>query len=160
MFTIGNNARIAILVSATLIASGSPVLPIGAVRAQAAHSGATATAKQFVGTWNWVLHDRHFATMILEQRGDQFGGSMTNCSIDMDKDGKVTKAVATEGSSPIARAEFDKGVLHIVDQDGDEWAMTLTSDTTAQLRAAGAGAPTNAEPIRLEKVWSEPPVQP
>jgi hypothetical protein len=154
MFTIGNNARIAILVSATLIASGSPVLT------QSAHSGPTATAKQFVGTWNWVLHDRHFATMILEQRGDQFGGSMTNCSIDMDKDGKVTKAVATEGSSPIARAEFDKGVLHIVDQDGDEWTMTLTSDTTAQLRAAGAGAPTNAEPIRLEKVWSEPPVQP
>lgn len=163
MFRIEKNARIAAMVAATLILSGWLLLPRGAVRAQTAHSGAAVTAKQFIGTWNWMFQDRHFATMILEQRGDQFGGSITHGSIDMDSNGKITNAVATEGSSPIVRTVLNKGVLHIFEKDGadeTEWAMTLTSDTTAQLRAAGAGSPANAEPIHLEKVWSEPPVEP
>lgn len=160
MFAMGKNARVAVVAAASLVASGSLVLPRDAVRAQAVQRDATVTAEQFAGTWNWMFHDRRFATMILELRGDQLGGSITHASIDMDNEGKITNAVAIEGSSPIESAELEKGVLRIVDQDGDEWAMTLKSDTTAELRAAGAGAPTNAQPIQLEKVWSEPPVAP
>jgi hypothetical protein len=55
------------------------------------------------------------------------------------------------------------GVLHVSEKDGDDeikWTMTLTSSKTGELRFAGEGAPANAEPIRLEKLWSEPPVQP
>jgi hypothetical protein len=57
---------------------------------------------------------------------------------------------------------LDNGVLHVSEKDGDdkiEWTMTLTSPKTGELRFAG-GASANAEPIQLEKVWSEPPVQP
>jgi hypothetical protein len=36
--------------------------------------------------------------------------------------------------------------------------MTLISPKTGELRFA-RGAPANAEAIRLEKLWSEPPVE-
>ncbi len=143
-------------------------LLIGGIRmglTQAAPSSAPAgvAAKDFAGTWNWMFQDRRFATMILEQKGDQITGTMTNGHIEMDGQGKITNAAAEKGSTPIVKSTMEKGRLILMAKDGKdetEFAMTLTSPSTAELRFFGEGAPANAEPIRLEKVWSEPPVAP
>ena len=143
------------------------LLLIGGMRTgltQAAPSSAppSVAAKDFAGTWNWMFQDRRFATMILEQKGDQITGTMTNGHIDMDGQGKITKAAAEKGSTPIVKSTMEKGRLILLAKDGKdatEFAMTLTSPTTAELRFSGKGAPARAEPIRLEKVWSEPPVE-
>ena len=119
--------------------------------------------KDFAGTWNWMFEDRRFATMSLKQDGDQLTGSMTNGHIDLDERGRIANASAIKGTTPIVKTTMQGGKLILLARDGDdetEFAMTLTSPSTAELRFYGDGAPQNAQPIRLEKVWSEPPVQP
>jgi hypothetical protein len=108
-----------------------------------------------------MFGDKRFATMTLEQKGDQLTGTMTNGHIDMDGQGKITNAARETGSTPIVKSTMEDGKLVLLAKDGQdetEFAMTLTSPSTAELRFHGEGAPANAEPIRLEKVWSEPPV--
>ncbi len=120
-----------------------------------------ATAKDFAGTWNWMYKDKRFATMTLNLDGNQLAGTVTNEWMSMNEQGRITGAESRPGSSVITKASMNNGKLSIVEKtDGEEleWAMTLTSPTTAELRIAGADAPANAEAIRLEKVWSEPPV--
>jgi len=122
-----------------------------------------AVAADYVGTWHWMFQGKAFATMTLQQNSDQLTGSLTGVSIELDKNGKLTKAVATDGPSSKLNVFLKSGVLHVSEKDGDdeiEWTMTLTSPRTAELRFAREGATANAEPIQLEKLWSEPPVQP
>jgi hypothetical protein len=130
--------------------------------AQESSQAAAFTAADYVGTWHWMFQGKAFATMTLQQNGGQLTGSLTGVSIEMDNQGKLTKAVATNGPSTTLNVFLKSGVLHVAEKDGDddiEWTMTLTSSKTGELRFAG-GAPANIEPIRLEKLWSEPPVQP
>jgi hypothetical protein len=118
--------------------------------------------KDFAGTWNWMFEDKRFATMTLNQDGDQLTGSMTNGHIDFDERGKISSATAAKGTTPIVKTTIRDGKLILLARDGEdetEFAMTLTSPSTAELRLYGDGAPGNAQPIRLEKVWSEPPVE-
>lgn len=118
-------------------------------------------AKDFSGTWNWMFEDKRFATMTLNQNGNELTGSMTNGHIDLDERGRITAATPAKGTTPIVKTTFEDGKLILLTKDGDdetEFAMTLTSPSTAELRFYGNGAPGNAQPIRLEKVWSEPPV--
>jgi hypothetical protein len=93
--------------------------------------------------------------MVIEQKGDQFTGSITHAHMQIDNDGRLTEAEAAEGSGPIVRASLKDGALHVVtkDSDGDEMqvAMTLTSATTGELRFEGEGAPPNAEAIAIMK---------
>ncbi|SRR6266700_3804627 len=138
-------------------------MQMGRTQAGPSSAPASVTGKDFAGTWNWMFQDRRFATMILEQKGDQITGTMTNGHIDMDGQGKITKAAAEKGSTLIVKSTMEKGRLILLAKDGKdetEFAMTLTSPLTAELRFFGEGAPQHAEPIRLEKVWSEPPVDP
>jgi hypothetical protein len=121
-----------------------------------------ATVKDFAGTWNWMYKDKRFATMILNVKDSQLEGTVTNEWMSMNDQGRITGAERRPGSSVITKAAVNNGKLSIVEKTGEEelnWAMTLTSSTTAELRIVGEGAPPNAEPIRLEKVWSEPPVE-
>jgi hypothetical protein len=107
-------------------------------------------AKDFAGTWNWMFQDRRFGTMTLELRGDELNGSMTN----------ITHAASSAGTTPVV-GSLRNGVLRVVAKSGDdetEFAMTLISPLAAELRFSREGAPAHAEAIRLEKVWSEPPV--
>jgi hypothetical protein len=134
-----------------------------AVHAQDKPAAANVTVKDFAGTWNLMFEDKRFATMILQLNGDQLTGSITNGTIEMDDNGKITSASGKDGSSPIVRTSLADGVLRVVEKDGSEdmeWSMTLTSPTTGELRMSAAGAPPSAQAIKLEKVWSEPPVQP
>jgi hypothetical protein len=122
-----------------------------------------AVVKDFAGTWNWMFEDKRFATMTLKQDGDQLTGSMTNGHIDLDERGRIASAIAVTGTTPIVKTTLEGGRLILLARDGDdetEFAMTLTSSSTAELRFYGDGAPQSAQPIRLEKVWSEPPVAP
>jgi hypothetical protein len=118
--------------------------------------------KDFAGTWNWMFKDKRFATMTLEQDGDRLTGTMTNGHIDMDDSGKITNASSATGSTSIVKTTMENGRLILLAKDGEnetEFAMTLTSPSTAELRFRGDGAPALVQPIRLEKVWSEPPVE-
>ena len=133
-------------------------------QAPAANSAAPAAinAKDFAGTWNWMYKDKRFATMTLDLKDGKLAGKVTNEWMNLDEQGRITGAEARPGSSVIAQASMNKGTLSIVEKTAEEelkWSMTLTSPTTAELRIRGEGAPANAEPIRLEKVWSEPPVE-
>ncbi len=150
------NLALAGLVVVSAIQTGRPQTP---KKETPEHIGPS--AKDFVGTWNWMFKDRRFATMILEQKGDQLTGTVTNEWLKMDEQGRITGAETRPGSAVVSRISMKNGALSMVettDSDEFEWAMTLISPTTAELRIVDAGAPPNAEPIRLEKVWSEPPV--
>jgi hypothetical protein len=123
---------------------------------------AIVSPKDFVGTWNWMYHDKRFATMILNLKDNQLAGTVSNEWMSMNGQGRITGAERRPGSSAITKASVENGKLLIVEKTTEEelnWTMTLTSSTTAELRIAGAGAPPNADAIRLEKVWSEPPVE-
>lgn len=154
-------ARISLFAAAAWVSLYCPGINQDALQAQAVMPAASVTAKDFVGTWNWIYKDRHFATTILKLDGERLSGTMTHSQIEMDNDGNITRAVAAKGQSPILHAWPQNGVLHIVSKDGQdtvEMAMILTSPTTAELRFTGQGAPAHGKSIRLEKVWSEPPV--
>jgi hypothetical protein len=132
----------------------------GGVRAAQAQSNVSDA--DYVGAWHLMFQGKAFATMTIERRGDQFTGSLTGVSIEMGDNGKLTNAAATNGPSSTLQARLENGVLHLSEKDGDdviEWTMTLTSQSAGELRFA-RGAPANAEAIRLEKLWSEPPMQP
>jgi hypothetical protein len=123
----------------------------GTLRAQ---TGRQFTARDYAGTWDWMFHEKPFATMVLKQKGDGFTGAITNCTLDMDSDGHITGATAGEGYTPIVSTSFTQGGLHIVEKEGDdetEWDMTLQSATKAQMRMAGENA-AGADAIELVKV--------
>jgi hypothetical protein len=143
------------------LAASSVGLGGRAVHAQAGTARQQVTLKSFAGTWNLMFGDKRFATLVLNLEDGQLAGSMSNGSMEMDKNGRITRAEAGKGTSPVVRTSLVSGMLHIVEKGGKaeiDWAMTLRTDTTAELKVAGAGAPANAESIRLEKVWSEPPL--
>jgi hypothetical protein len=122
--------------------------------AHAASPASAYTAKDFAGTWHWMFQGKPFATMVISLKGDQFSGSITNGTISMDQDGKITSAESVDGTSPIVRGSLQNGVLHVVVKHGDdesEWTMTLTSPETGELKTASEAAPANAESIHLEK---------
>jgi len=136
----------------------------GIAQAPPANSAAPAAvkAKDFAGMWNWMFKDKRFATMTLDLNGNQLTGTVTNEWVNMNDQGQITGAQPRPGSSVIAQTTVSNGKLSIVEKTSKEeleWSMTLTSPTTAELRILGEGAPANAEAIRLEKVWSEPPVE-
>ena len=122
---------------------------------------ANVTEKDFAGTWNWMFQDKRFATMTLDLKDNHLTGTVTNEWLNMNAQGRITGAESRPGSAVITRIWINNGRLSIVEKtasDEFKWAMRLTSPTTAELSIVDAGAPANAEPIRLEKVWSEPPV--
>jgi hypothetical protein len=144
-----------------LLLCGAPRV-IGQAPAASSAAPAAVKAKDFAGTWNWMFKDKRFATMTLDLEGNRLAGTVTNEWMNMDERGRITGAEPRPGSSVITKALIENGKLSIVEKTGEEeleWSMTLTSATTAELRILGAGAPANAEPVRLEKVWSEPPVE-
>jgi hypothetical protein len=159
MSTFSKTLRMGVLSAAALAAT---VGFVAGGRVSHAQAQPSFTDADYVGIWEWMFQGKSFATMVIQKHWDHFSGSLTGVSIQMDDSGKLTKAVATNGPSSTLQMFFANGVLHVSEKDGDDeikWTMTLTSPKTGELRFAG-GAPANAEPIRLEKLWPEPPVQP
>jgi hypothetical protein len=111
------------------------------------------TTQSFAGTWHWMFQGKSFATMVIVVKGDGVTGSITGASLHTDEDGKITEAIAGTGVCAIIRSSMKDGSLHVVckaDDDEIEWAVKLTSPTTAEIVASGADAP-KMEPIRAEK---------
>ncbi|UWZ86213.1 hypothetical protein [Occallatibacter riparius] len=126
-----------------------------------AHAQASYSEADYVGSWHLMFQGKAFATLTIQKQGTELSGSLTGVSIEMDDNGKLTNATANNGPASTLHAAMEDGVLHVSEKDGDdviEWTMTLTSAKTGELRFA-RGVPANAEAIRLEKLWSEPPVQ-
>ena len=126
-----------------------------ATTALAQQSGpAAVSAKDFAGTWHWMFQGKPLVTMILEPKDGGFTGSISNANLHTDDQGRITDASAGSGDSPIVKSSMENGVLLIFSKDGDdenEWAVTLTSPATAEIRVAGDGVP-EIEPIHAEKV--------
>src|SRR6185437_11594400 len=108
MFSFAKKIRLAAFVAAALLPWQG--LSGVALHAQEESARAKFTQKDFVGTWNLMFQDKRFATLTLQPNGDQLAGTMTNGSIDMDDNGKITSAVGREGTSPIVRTSFADGV--------------------------------------------------
>jgi len=117
------------------------------------HLGSTTTVNEFAGTWHWMYNGRPFVTMVLSPKADGFTGSVTNASIDTDSLGRITSATALSGSSPIIKSSLKGEILYLmckVDDDEVEWAVKLTSATTADILPAGDQAP-KMEPVHAER---------
>ena len=150
------NQRTKILPSRVFSLSVAAValLAISAIAFAQQTAPAAVTFKDFVGTWHWMFEGKPFATMTLEPKADGVTGNITSASLHTDADGRITEAFAGTGTCPIVRSSIKDGVLHIVckDDDGDEieWAVKLTSPTTAEVVPSGPDAP-KMEPIRAER---------
>lgn len=121
--------------------------------AHAQQSAPALAATAFAGTWHWMFQGKAFATMVIEVKADVVTGSITGASLHTDDDGKITEAIAGTGICSIIRSSIKGGALHVVCKDEDdeiEWAVKLTSPTTAEIVPSGADAP-KMEPIRAEK---------
>ena len=152
--------RVGVMAATVVAVTAGWVAGEGAGRLQAQAQPSYSEA-DYVGSWHLMFQGKAFATLTIEQHGAQLSGSLTGVSIDMDDNGKITNAVANNGPASTLHAAMQDGVLHVSEKDGDdvmEWTMTLSSPKTGELRFA-RGGPANAEAIRLEKLWSEPPVQ-
>jgi len=136
------------------ILSAVAVLVLLGTSTFAQQSAASApTPQSFAGTWHWMFQGKSFATMVIEPKADGVTGSITGASLHTDEDGKLTEAIAGTGVCAIIRSSIKDGALHVVcktDDDEIEWAVKLTSPTTAEIVASGADAP-KMEPIRAEK---------
>ena len=144
MLNFVRRIAIAVFTAAVLLPAGMLLV------AQATHPAAS----DYAGTWHWIFEGKPFATMVLEQKDGVLTGTVTNESMHMDEQGRITDVRSRPGSSPIVRTSIVNGVLVIVEKDGDdelEWAMKLTSATTAELKIQGVGAPENAEAIQVVK---------
>jgi hypothetical protein len=155
----GNNSFSVRLRLAVLVTVGAALLLGCAAATFGAHPIAAAASGgfepgDFAGTWNWMFEGKSFATMTLVQKGDQFSGSVTNGSINVDGDGKITSATVAPGASEIVKAMRDGDTLHIVTKDGDDttdlW-VTLKSAQVAEVSFAAPGANAPIPPIRAEK---------
>lgn len=133
----------------------SPVFGLASPPIPQAASEASFTARDYTGTWHWIFNGKNFATMVLSLKDDQFIGSVSNCSISTDSDGKIVSAEPSTGTSSIVRTSMNHGVLVIVASDeGDEieWAVTLKSPSTAEVKLSASGGPMNTEVFHAEKV--------
>jgi len=101
-----------------------------------------------------MFDGKSFATMTLVLKGDRFTGSVTNGSINVDGDGKISSATAAPGTSEIVKATWEGDVLHVATKDGDDttdlW-VTLKSAQVAEVTFAAPGTTAPIPPIRAEK---------
>lgn len=111
-------------------------------------------AHRFSGTWHWIFDGKSFATMILQSRPSGMTGSLTGTQIELDDDGNLKSAEASDDPpSEITKAWLDGSELHIVVMDGDdpmEWLVTLQDETHAEVRPL-SGEMANMKPIPTVK---------
>jgi hypothetical protein len=100
---------------------------------------ATATnAKQFVGVWRATFQGHPFMTIALTIDKDKLVGTISHADIEVNKDGELTKAEASDGESPISDAQVKGNILRITTKssDGDSIrsGLTLTAADEAELQ--------------------------
>ena len=100
---------------------------------------ATATnAKQFVGVWKATFQGNAFMTVALTTEKDKLVGTVSHANIEVNKDGELSKAEASDGESPITDVRVNGNILRITTKstDGDsiQSGLTLTAADEAELQ--------------------------
>ncbi|HZD31185.1 MAG TPA: hypothetical protein VE779_05945 [Candidatus Angelobacter sp.] len=118
---------------------------------------ATATnAKQFVGVWKGSFKGNPFITIALTTDKDRLVGTISHADIEVNKDGELTKAEASDGESPITNVRVNGNILRITTKssDGDliRSGMTLTAADEAELQMLVPKDVPAPKPWKLKRV--------
>ena len=118
---------------------------------------ATATnAKQFVGVWNATFQGNPFLTIVLTTEKDKLVGTMSHANIEVNKDGELTKAEASDGEDPIADLRVNGNMLRITikttDGDSIQSGLTLTAADEAELQMLVPQDVPTPKPWKLKRV--------
>jgi hypothetical protein len=118
---------------------------------------ATATnAKQFVGVWKGTFQGNPFITIALTTEKDKLVGTVSHANIEVNKDGELTKAEASEGESPITDVQVNGNILRITTKssEGDSIrsGMTLTAADEAELQLLAPPDVPTPKPWKLKRV--------
>lgn len=94
--------------------------------------------QSFAGTWNAKFQGNTFTTLKLTLKDNQISGSMTGSNINLDKDGNLTSAEATDDKDQISGVKLAGDTLFFTttnEDDGDviHWKMRLTNDREGEL---------------------------
>lgn len=112
------------------------VVVLGTVMSVAAQNP---TGKQrFAGTWNAKFQGNTFATLKLLVKDNQVTGSMSGANINLDKDGNLTSAEATDDEGQISDVKLTGDALLFTTKNEDagdviNWKMRLTSEREGEL---------------------------
>ena len=120
---------------------------------------ATATnAKQFVGVWKATFQGNPFLTIALNIEKNQLVGTVSHANMEVNKDGELTKAEASDGADPIADVRVNGNMLRITvkttDGSGDsiQSELTLTAADEAELQLLVPPDVPTPKPWKLKRV--------
>ena len=118
---------------------------------------ATATnAKQFVGVWKATFQGNPFLTIALNTEKNQLVGTVSHANMEVNKDGELTKAEASDGEDPIADLRVNGNVLRITvetaDGDSIQSKLTLTAADEAELQMLVPPDVPAPKPWKLKRV--------
>jgi hypothetical protein len=113
MFAFSRVRRVGLLLAVAVVVGLGAASGARPVLAQASYGEA-----DYIGSWHLMFQGKAFATLSIEKHGGQLGGSLTGASIEMDDNGKLTNAVATNGPTSALHAVIENGVMHVSEKDG------------------------------------------
>jgi hypothetical protein len=120
--------------------------------------------ERFAGTWNARFQGNTFATLKLSVKDNQVTGSMTGANINLDKNGNLTSAQASDDQGEISNAKLvgDALLFETKNEDTGEvinWKMRLTNEHEGELLLvmpeAHPGIPT-PRPWKIVREFSKP----
>jgi beta-lactamase regulating signal transducer with metallopeptidase domain len=118
-----------------------------------------ANLQPFVGTWQARFKGKVFETIKLEKQQGKLIGSVRGADIEVDKDGELTSAHATDSSDPdpIAETTLAIGILRITIKEKDsgdtiQFEMKLTRPDQAELQILAPPDVPAPKPWKLERV--------
>ena len=116
----------------------------------------TTNAKQFVGVWKATFQGNAFMTIALTTEKDKLVGTMSHANIEVNKDGELTKAEASDGEDPIADLRVNGNILRITikttDGDSIQSGLTLTAADEAELQMLVPPDVPTPKPWKLKRI--------
>ena len=113
-------------------------------------------AKQFVGVWKATFQGNPFLTIVLTTEKDKLVGTLSHFNIEVNKDGELTKAEASDGEDPIADLRVNGNILRITietsDGDSIQSGLTLTATDEADLQVLVPPDVPSPKPWKLKRV--------
>lgn len=115
-------------------------------------------ARGFVGRWQASFQGKVFLTVSLTGDAQKLSGTVTNASIDLNKDGELTRAQADEGTDPVTSASVSGNRLRITtkstdgSEDSTDYEIVLTGANEAELRIDVPPGITRPKPWKLTRM--------
>ena len=109
-----------------------------AVIAVSAAAQSKTPAQRFAGTWHAKFQGNTFSTLKLVVKDDQVTGSMTGANINLDKNGDLTSAQATDDVGQISDVKLTGDTLSFTTKNEDSgevinWKMRLINEREGEL---------------------------